>query len=152
LIVIADGACRPAPGIYWATVHLPDSIQGVVTNRIDRLQPPHQMTLKVSSVIGRLFPLRVLRDVFPIEPERPRLPQLLADLAGLHFTLLDEHEPEIRYIFKHIIIQEVSYNMLLFSHRRQLHRSIAAWYEERHADDLSPHYPLLAYHWGGAEV
>jgi tetratricopeptide (TPR) repeat protein len=152
LIAIDGGSCRPAADVDWSTVALPDSIQGVITNRIDRLGPTHQLTLKVSSVIGRLFPVRVLSDVFPIEPERPRLPELLAELSALDFTRLETPEPDLSYLFKHIIIQEVSYNMLLFAHRRQLHRSIATWYEQRHLEDLSPHYPLLAHHWGRADV
>jgi tetratricopeptide (TPR) repeat protein len=45
----------------------------------------------------------------------------------------------------------VSYGLLLFSHRRQLHRSIAEWYEKAGSDDLAPYYSLLAYHWSHAE-
>ena len=135
----------------WGAVAFPESVQGVVTNRIDRLQPAHQLTLKVSSVIGRLFPYRVLRDVFPIEPEKPQLPRLLGDLKDLDFTLVESEDPDFVYLFKHVIIRDVSYNMLLFSQRRQIHRSIAAWYERTQADDLSPYYPLLAHHWTLAE-
>ena len=40
--------------------------------------------------------------------------------------------------------------MLLFSQRRQLHRSIAAWYEETFFANPSTVYPLLAYQWSRA--
>ena len=151
LIEINDGACLPAPGVDWDAVPLPDSIQGVITNRIDRLQPSQQLTLKISSVIGHLFPLRVLRDIFPIELERQRLPKLLDELNGLGFTLLvDPSEAEISYLFKHLTTKEVAYDMLLFAHRRQIHRCIAAWYERTHSANLSTCYPLLAYHWSRA--
>ncbi len=150
LIKIHDGSCLPAPGVDWDAVSPPDSIQGVITNRIDRLQPSQQLTLKISSVIGHLFPLRVLRDIFPIEPERQRLPILLDELNGLGFTLVDPSEAEISYLFKHLTTKEVAYDMLLFSQRRQLHRSIAAWYEETFFANPSTVYPLLAYHWSRA--
>jgi class 3 adenylate cyclase/tetratricopeptide (TPR) repeat protein len=152
LILIVDGHCQPAPDVDWNTVEFPDSIQGVITNRIDRLGPMHQLALKISSVIGRLFPWSVLRDVFPIEPERARLPVLLDDLGDLDFTRVETPDPDLMYLFQHIIIQEVSYNMLLFAHRRRFHERIAGWYERAYPEDLSPHYPLLAYHWGRAEV
>src|SRR5207249_7486055 len=32
-----------------------------------------------------------------------------------------------------------------------LHREVAQWYERTHAEDLAPHYPLLAHHWSRAE-
>ncbi len=131
---------------------MPDSIQGVIANRIDRLQPRHQLTLKISSVIGRLFPMRVLCDIFPIEPERCCLAEWLDELTGLDFTLVETPEPDLAYLFKHVIIKDVSYDMMLFAHRRQLHERIARWYEDKHADDLSPYYPLLAHHWRRAEI
>src|SRR5262249_20357078 len=60
--------------------------------------------------------------------------------------------PDLAYLFRHIITVEVAYNMLLFSQRRELHRSIAEWYEQNHSQNLAPHYSLLAYHWSKAEV
>ena len=65
--------------------------------------------------------------------------------------MLDTPEPDLAYLFKHIITQEVAYSLLLFAQRRQLHRAVAEWYERTQADDLASLYPLLAYHWGRAE-
>lgn len=151
LIEISDGTCRLTPGVNWGEVAFPDSVQGVITNRIDRLSPQQQMTLKVSSVIGRLFSFPVLSEVFPIVDEKRRLPEFLGDLNRLDFTFVDTPEPQLTYAFKHVLIREVSYSLLLFSHRRQLHRRIAEWYEEAGSDDLAPYYSLLAHHWSHAE-
>src|SRR5512132_3700252 len=38
------------------------------------------------------------------------------------------------------------------SQRRQLHRSVAEWYERTHAGALAAHAPLLAHHWQAAAV
>jgi hypothetical protein len=40
---------------------------------------------------------------------------------------------------------------MLFSQRRQLHRTVAEWYEQTQADDVTPSYQLLAFHWSKAE-
>jgi class 3 adenylate cyclase/tetratricopeptide (TPR) repeat protein len=150
LIRMADGACVPAPGVELGSVSVPESIEAVITARVDQLAPAQQMTLKVASVIGRIFTYRLLRDIFPIETDRARLLEHLYALERLDIALLDAPEPELRYLFKHIITQEVAYNLMLFGQRRELHRAVAEWYERAHADDLSAHYPLLAYHWGHA--
>ncbi|MEA3208313.1 MAG: hypothetical protein QOE70_1370 [Chthoniobacter sp.] len=150
-ITIAEGQCRVASGVDLSAVHFPDSVQGVIIGRMDRLPPSQQLTLKVASVIGRVFALRVLRDIFPIEPERAQLPAHLQTLDRLDLTPLESPAPDLAYIFKHVITQEVAYNLMLFAQRRQLHRAVAEWYEQRQAADLARFYPLLAYHWYGAE-
>ncbi|MBI1881393.1 MAG: hypothetical protein HYR94_24705, partial [Chloroflexi bacterium] len=64
---------------------------------------------------------------------------------------LETPEPDLTYTFKHVITQEVVYNLLPFAQRRELHHTVAEWYEHTQAD-LGPFYPLLAHHWGKAEV
>ena len=76
----------------------------------------------------------------------------LDDLQRHDFTVLDIPEPDLAYLFKHVVTQEVAYSLLLYAQRRQLHRTVAEWYEQTQADDLVSLYPLLAYHWGRAEV
>jgi class 3 adenylate cyclase len=44
-------------------VDIPDSLQGLLLARIDRLSEEAKHTLRVASVIGRRFPLRVLQQV-----------------------------------------------------------------------------------------
>jgi class 3 adenylate cyclase/tetratricopeptide (TPR) repeat protein len=146
---------------------LPDTIQGLVLARIDQLPPEQQLTLKVAAVIGRTFPYAALRHtlqqhMFIADAAiRSHLDQL--DTLGL--TLVETVKP-LTYTFRHIITQDVSYQTLLFAQRRQLHRTVAEWYEagsrehsirkvkpgvrstSRHMDlDL----PLLVYHYHQAE-
>jgi hypothetical protein len=45
-----------------------------------------------------------------------------------------------------------AYDLMLVSQRRQLHRSVAEWYERTHAGALAAHAPLLAHHWQAAAV
>ncbi|NTU62293.1 MAG: AAA family ATPase [Chloroflexi bacterium] len=151
LITIAEAECRIAPNVDFRAMTFPDTVQGVVTSRIDRLSPPQQMTLKAASVVGRIFAYRILRDIHPIVSDRSQLPQYLDTLQHLDLTVLETPEPDLAYLFKHALTQEVAYNLMLFAQRRELHRAVAEWYERTFAEDLTPHYPLLAYHWNQAE-
>jgi class 3 adenylate cyclase/tetratricopeptide (TPR) repeat protein len=148
LIQIVDGECRIAPGVRdLRALDFPDTIQGVITSRFDHLAPEHQLTVKVASAIGRLFAFRVVRDIYPLESDRPGLLDHLDALQRLDITPLETPEPDLTYIFKHIITQEVAYNLMTFSQRRQLHRAVAEWYERAYAGDPAPYYSLLAHHW-----
>lgn len=133
-------------------LNLPGSLEGVITSRIDRMPPSHQLTLKVASVIGRVFALQELSAIYPIKSELTFLPEYLINLEKQELTILDSPDPKISYLFKHIITQEVAYNLLLFSQRRSLHRAIAEWYEGAFMQDVVTYYPVLAHHWKQADV
>ena len=45
---------------------LPLTVNAAITSRIDRLSPTQQLTVKVASVIGRVFAVVILRDVHPL--------------------------------------------------------------------------------------
>ncbi|NJN79017.1 MAG: hypothetical protein HC797_00245 [Anaerolineales bacterium] len=108
--------------------------------------------MKVASVIGRVFALRELSAIYPIKADLSALPEYLNHLETQELTILDTPDPEISYLFKHIITQEVAYNLLLFSQRRSLHRAIAEWYEQSFIHDSVMYYPVLAHHWKQADV
>ena len=93
----------------------------------------------------------VLRDVHPLEGDRPHLAAELRALERRELTVQETPEPELAYLFKHVITQETAYSLLPFAQRRELHRTVAGWIERREGSDLAPYYPLLAHHWGRAE-
>ena len=129
------------------TATLPETLHGLILARIDRLPPQRQLILKVAAVIGRSFslpPLSYLLGQHTIIPDIA-LKQHLEAFEALDLMFLDQLEPELTYIYKHIITQEVAYQSLLHSQRRQLHQTAVRWYEQS-KDDLKPYYPLLVYH------
>ncbi|WP_435010346.1 AAA family ATPase [Tundrisphaera lichenicola] len=150
LLVIEGDHCRVAPGVDLDSVSIPDQVEGVVNGRIDRLDPPEQLALKVASVIGRLFAVSLLREVYPIEPERERLPIILDSLTRLALILNEEPEPELAYLFRHVVTRDVVYDLMPFAQRRQLHRAVAEWYERTPSGEAATSYPRLAYHWARA--
>ncbi len=129
----------------------PDTIQGVVTSRIDNLPPELQTTLRVASVLGRVFAFRTLKDIYPIEADRELLADNLSTLETKEITRRHRPPPDLKYVFQHNILHEVTYNLMLYAQRRGFHRRIAEWYEKHQAENLAPYFPLLAHHWTSAE-
>ena len=146
--MIEGDECRLATGFDGLeVVTLPDNLQAAITSRIDGLNPSQQLTLKVASVIGRIFAYRMLEAIHPIEGDKPELRVHMDALTRLRLTLIESELPDLAYIFKHAVTQEVAYNLMLFSQRRQLHQAVAEWIEQNHQQDIESFYTLLAYHW-----
>jgi tetratricopeptide (TPR) repeat protein len=103
--------------------------------------------LKTASVVGRVFSHDVLRDVYPVAKDLPRLRDGLADNARADLTRLESPEPDLAYLFKHVIVQDVAYESLPFAQRRSLHRALAERYEREGGAQLDALAPLLAHHW-----
>jgi len=147
-ILVRDGECTLASGLEAdALAEYPETVEGIVASRIDKLSPDEQLTVKVASVIGRRFPVDALRDVHPSAPQREALDKWLATLELRGLTSPDVIDGRPAFIFTHAILQQVVYDSLLFAHRRGLHRAVAEWLEREESHDLAPHFPSLARHW-----
>ena len=72
-------------------------------------------------------------------------------LSALDVTPLDTPEPELAYLFKHILTQEVAYETLSFATRAMLHDQIGQYIEKTYADALDQYTDLLAYHFERSE-
>jgi tetratricopeptide (TPR) repeat protein len=78
----------------------------------------------------------------------------LTNLVGLEILYEKALYPELEYIFKHALTQEVAYESLLKQRRQEIHGRIARAIEGLYAHRLEPHYELLAHHYersGNAE-
>ncbi|MFC1841348.1 adenylate/guanylate cyclase domain-containing protein [Thermodesulfobacteriota bacterium] len=101
---------------------IPDTVQGVVMARIDRLEGRIRDVLLNASVIGREFSKKLIERV--IDGEGDVLSHL-SQLKGLELILEREEVKEFEYLFKHYMIQEVAYNTILINKRKMLHGFIA---------------------------
>lgn len=122
---------------------LPSTIQGVILARMDRLPEPVKLTVKVASVIGRVFGHELLVRAHPIQHEAALLAQQIDTLLQRDFARLEQPEPRRAYLFKHNITQEVVYQTLLADQRQELHLAVARTLEELQPDnveDLALHY------------
>jgi class 3 adenylate cyclase/tetratricopeptide (TPR) repeat protein len=129
-------------------VNLPDTIQGLILARIDRLDDEVKQALKLASVIGRSFFHRVLEAIS--EAER-NLDSSLAELEHAELIRQRQQLPEIEYIFKHALVQEAAYGSMLAERRRGIHRRVAQAIEMVFADRVDEFTSLLAYHYSRAE-
>jgi predicted ATPase/class 3 adenylate cyclase len=127
-------------------LELPTSLQTLILSRIDQLTEPQKVTLKVASVIGRVFLFSWLYGYYPSLGEASTVKDNLVELSRLDLTPLDTPDPELAYLFKHIVTQEVAYESLSYTTRAQLHELLARYLEDRYLDD--PPLEALAYHYG----
>jgi predicted ATPase len=120
-------------------------VQGVLAARIDRLASDEKALLQQFAVIGREFPLSLIRQVIP-QPEE-ELYRLLASLQHKEFLYEQPAFLEVEYIFKHALTQEVAYNSVLQERRKILHERTARAIEQLYNETLDEHYSGLAYHY-----
>ena len=131
------------------TIVIPQTVQGVIMARIDRLQDDVKQVLKMAAVIGRSFFYRVLSAIAHADRA---LDHHLDELQKIEMIREKSRTPEIEYFFKHALAQEAAYESILFERRRQLHREVAECMEGLFAERLEEFYGLLAYHYARAEV
>src|SRR5438132_124746 len=61
----------------------------------------------------------------------PRLREDLDQLSRLELMPLDTPEPELTYLFKHVVTQEVAYESLAQATRATLHEQLATYMERQ---------------------
>ncbi|MBI3796650.1 MAG: AAA family ATPase [Deltaproteobacteria bacterium] len=126
-------------------LHIPATVQGVLAARIDRLAPDEKVLLQQLAVIGRKFPLSLLRHV--ITQTEDELYRLLASLQRKEFLYEQPAFPEVEYTFKHALTQEVAYTSLLRERRKGLHERTAQAIETLFHSRAEDHYGDLAHHY-----
>jgi tetratricopeptide (TPR) repeat protein len=129
-------------------IRIPDTLQGVIMARVDRLEEEVKQLLRLASVIGRTFLYRVLGAI--AEADR-QLDHHLHELQRVELIREKSRVPELEYIFKHALIQEATYESILLKRRRELHAQVGQCLEALFADRLEMLYGLLAYHYARAE-
>lgn len=149
VIHIENGECQITGDLD--KLELPDTVQKVILARIDRLSEPDKVTLKVAAVIGRTFQRDLLETVHPWITPGTSLNEQLARLQAEDFTRQEVKESDLDFLFKHVITQEVAYETMLYSQRRQLHATIGAALESRNASNDSEIIDLLAYHYSRSD-
>jgi predicted ATPase len=120
-------------------------VQGILAARIDRLAPDEKALLQQLSVIGRQFPLSLIRQVIT-QPEAD-LYRLLASLQHKEFLYEQPAFPESEYIFKHTLTQEVAYGTVLQEQKQRLHVRTGQAIEQLYKDKVEEHYGELAHHY-----
>lgn len=138
-------------------VRISDSIQAVLTARIDRLSGLVKETIKAAAVIGREFELSVLTEVMKTNEE------LAQHNGNSHLVLREQVKTaeraqiwqamnELRYIFRHSLLREAVYDMQLKTRLRELHHLIAEAIEKLDENNIEQRYVDLVFHYEQASV
>lgn len=131
-------------------LQVPDTLQGVVAARIDRLPTDDKRTIQEASVIGRVFQRPVLAYLLECERAGLELDRCLTHLQRQE--LIRAREEALEYIFKHAVTQDVTYHSLLVSRRKELHEMTAQALEALFPDQRDELCATLAYHYQKAEL
>ena len=123
------------------SIALPDTLAGVITARLDRLDEHSRRVAQTAAVIGREFPFSTLREVS--NGTGGSLDEPLAKLMRRELIREKSRLPQRMYLFKHVLTQETAYASLLLSQRRELHRRVAESLERaapERVSDIARHF------------
>ena len=127
------------------SIRIPSTVKGIIASRIDKLGAAEKDLLQTLAVVGKEFPLSLVRHVSG-RSERELRP-LLSNLQLGEFVYEQPAAPEPDYTFKHALTQEVAYDSILAERRKAIHERAAAGIEtifaaqiEDHLDELANHY------------
>ncbi len=133
------------PGADFSATEVPDTLQGLIMTRFDRLQPFQRKVLQTAAVIGRQFNLSLLTAV--INPEQSgSIEKVLNQLIERDFIHLQAGPQHTEYIFRHVLTSEAVYNTLLRRDRSELHGRVAEALEQLYQGQIERHVEVLAGH------
>jgi class 3 adenylate cyclase/tetratricopeptide (TPR) repeat protein len=119
------------------------TVQGVISARLDRLEKEMKRILQEASVIGRAFLYEILTKITEL---REQLDHDLHRLEQFDLIRIRSFQPELEYIFKHALTQEVVYSGLLKKERQAMHERVGLVMEQLFRERLSEFYETLAFH------
>ena len=147
--LIERGALAQSEGGRWEatplieSVTVPDTLQGLLMSRLDRLPPETKWLAQQASVIGRIFLYRVLLHM------AERKTCVDSDLSCMETNELIRERtrhPELEYMFRHALTQETAYQSLLAARRKELHCKTALAMEELFSDRIAEFFTVIGEH------
>jgi class 3 adenylate cyclase len=146
LITVRDGVWRPIQSLE-ALRHF-DAVEGVIRERIDRLDQDAQRVLKAAAVAGRSFTFEAVRGVVGSEMDAD---VIRAALETLQAASLVRHAPDRRgYQFRHDQTRDVVHGSIPADLCRSLHARLAEWLESAQVAESAADIAVLVQHFEAA--
>jgi tetratricopeptide (TPR) repeat protein len=121
---------------------LPDSVEGVIAARIDRLDPEQRRVLRSASVMGATVDLKLFNAVMKLDGKGADAPfDRWGELTEFIVPLGNE---ELQFV--HHLIRETAYEGLAYRRRTLLHARLAELIELQDEDRGVDHAALLSQH------
>jgi len=135
-------------------VGVSDSIQSILTARLDRLSRLVKETVKTAAVIGREFEVDVLSTVMSYDDsvEVTNEDAIFQQVKSAEQVQIWQAMNELRYIFRHSMLREAVYDMQMNSRLRKLHAHIATAIEQLHENEIEDYFGDLAFHYQQGKV
>jgi predicted ATPase len=140
----------PSDAAAVRALELPESLHSLVLSRIDTVGEGPRRTLKVASVVGRVFEAPVLPGAYPELGDLDTVIEQLDTLRAVDLVNLDR-EADQAYLFKHVATQEVAYESLPFGVRAMLHGRVGSYIERSDPDAIERRLDLLAHHFWNSD-
>jgi hypothetical protein len=139
--------------LNWSV--LPSRVEGVIEERVGRLQEELRELLRVASVEGESFTVEIVAQISGVA-ERVLLKALSSDLDRRHQLVAEGNVEKVgahwisHYRFVHALFQQYLYGQLGRRERMLLHGSIAALLEQLYDGQLELVTVQLAHHYAQA--
>lgn len=125
-------------------LEIPEDIREVLTARLDALPELGKKVAQLASIIGGEFSYNLLKHL--LEDDDPLKQGLkLLEKEGI----IEKISSDLggKYVFRHQMMQEITYHGLLRRNRRRYHRLAGEAMERMFKDNLSNQAGFLAYHY-----
>ncbi len=116
VLIGAKGNYRP--GVQVENIRIPNTVQTVLADRVDRLPALEKQLLQSAAVIGMIVPERLLHGITGLPEEELR--GALSHLQTGEFLYESNLYPKLEYKFTHALINEVVYGALLHERKTAL--------------------------------
>ena len=130
---------------HGAPEELPESVETLLTTRIDTLAPADRLLLRFASVVGPTFRLELLGAILGDEVEgageSSRWDSLGEFVVPLEAGMLG---------FRHDLVRATAYEGLSFRRRREIHERVGLALEQRAGDRADEEAALLSFHFAEA--
>ncbi len=120
---------------------LPDSVESLMTARIDQLSPTDRRVLRSAAVVGASFTKDLLDAALAPESPPPDVWERLGDF-------LVEEDGHLR--FRHALVRDAAYEGLPYRRRREVHGRVGGTIEERAGEHAEDEAELLSLHFFNA--
>ncbi len=130
---------------------VPETVQALVTARLDTLSPELKALLQDATVVGRVFWAGAVASMASRRPEDIR--RDLNELARREFVRpvrVSSIDGEDEFSFWHALVRDVAYQQIPRSPRAEKHLAAASWVEQTAEDRLEDQAEILVYHYNEA--
>jgi class 3 adenylate cyclase/tetratricopeptide (TPR) repeat protein len=130
---------------------VPETVQAVISARLDALGPGRKALLQDSAVIGKVFWAEAVAAVSGSE-ERTVLAALveLAHRDLVRSARTSSLEGKREFSFTHLLVRDVAYGQIPRAERARKHRLVGEWIEATVGERVADQAELLAYHYSEA--